>query len=415
MNTRYSICHLFNTFKKFILVMVVLIFVFNLPGYGQQASIGKISGVSGEKRLVVLEGSAYERGKMHGEKLKDEITELVKIWKSNLRDTYKIDPDKFIGDFIDQTDYLPAIKEFTPDLLEEVRGIAEGCGIDFNTMYVFQLVDEYWLNGGDLKVEHCSSLGMNRNDIDPACVGQNMDLESFRHGFQVVLHIKDQDSARETFIFTFAGFIATNGINNKGVGVVVNAMSQLSYSRRGLPVAFVIRGILEQNKAEDAVKFLHRVKHASPQNYIIGGAEEVYDFECSSNKIVSFPPVEGSGVVYHTNHPLVNDDYNPKYIDTMKVFGENAVVTRGGNSYVRFNALKKRLTAKSQTDRVALIKATLSSRDSERHPICRPFTNNQSGFTFGSTIMVLSEKPEFYVSFGPPDINPYQLFKFEKQ
>ena len=173
MNTRYSICHLFNTFKKFILVMVVLIFVFNLPGYGQQASIGKISGVSGEKRLVVLEGSAYERGKMHGEKLKDEITELVKIWKSNLRDTYKIDPDKFIGDFIDQTDYLPAIKEFTPDLLEEVRGIAEGCGIDFNTMYVFQLVDEYWLNGGDLKVEHCSSLGMNRNDIDPACVGQN--------------------------------------------------------------------------------------------------------------------------------------------------------------------------------------------------------------------------------------------------
>ncbi|MCP4709245.1 MAG: peptidase C45, partial [Planctomycetes bacterium] len=77
--------------------------------------------------MVVLEGSAYERGKMHGEKLKDEISELVKIWKLNIRETYNVEPDEFIADFVERTDYQPAIEEYTPELLEEVRGIAEGC------------------------------------------------------------------------------------------------------------------------------------------------------------------------------------------------------------------------------------------------------------------------------------------------
>ena len=31
-----------------------------------------------------------------------------------------------------------------PDLLEEVRGIADGAGVDFDTMYAYQLVDEIW-------------------------------------------------------------------------------------------------------------------------------------------------------------------------------------------------------------------------------------------------------------------------------
>jgi len=412
MKSKFTIGNQFNTLNKSVLIIMTCIFIFNLPGYGQQASTSKQKVVTGEKRLIVLEGTPYERGKIHGEKLKVEINEFVKIWKANIREVYQIEPDKFIADFIRYTDYQPAIKKYTPDLLEEVRGIAEGCGIDFDTMYVFQLVDEYWLNTADMNGERCSSLGMSKNEDGPSCVAQNMDVEGFRNGYQVVLHIKDQDSLQETFIFTFAGFIATNGINNKGVGVVVNAMSQLSYAREGLPVAFVIRGMLEKNNPEDAVKFLHRVKHASPQNYIIGGPEKVYDFECSCNRIVPFQPVEGSGVVYHTNHPLVNDDYNPKYRDALKALGENATVTRRGNSFVRFDALQKRLIVKQKTDRISQIKGALSSHDSERHPICRPYTNSRSGFTFGSTIMVLSGKPEFHVSFGPPDSNPYQVFKF---
>src|SRR2546422_8288805 len=43
------------------------------------------------------------------------------------------------------------------------------------------------------------------------------------------------------------------------------------------------------------------------------------------------------------------------------------------------------------------------SHDSREHPICRPVKEKSATFTFGSTIMKLSDKPEFLVAPGPPD------------
>ena len=63
--------------------------------------------------------------------------------------------------------------------------------------------------------------------------------------------------------------------------------------------------------------------------------------------------------------------------------------------------------------RLDLIKATLSSKDSSQHPICG--SRGRSGakfFTFAATIMVLSDQPTLYATFGPPDDAPYEQFSF---
>jgi len=365
-----------------------------------------------DNQAIVLEGSPYVRGFTHGMVLRKEIAEVVSLWKNDLERIYKVDPDSFITKFLDKTDYISAIGKYTPGLLAEVRGISDGCSIDFNTMLAFQFVDEIWLNGGDIMGEHCSSLGVGRKGGMPSMIGQNMDIEGFRNGFQTVLHIKYENSDLESFVFTCPGFIATNGMNNRSIAVCVNAVMQLRYSREGLPVAFVIRGILEQETHEDAVEFLHKVDHASPQNYIIGGPEKVYDFECSTDKIVPYTPNEEVNIVYHTNHPIKNDDYTPGYRTYIESLGENP--TLGGNSHVRFNTMEDRFSKLTGAIELDDLKEILSSRDSDRHPVSRPFTNIYGGFTFGSTIMVLSENPEFHVSFGPPEVTNYKVFKFSK-
>ena len=56
-------------------------------------------------------------------------------------------------------------------------------------------------------------------------------------------------------------------MNSRSVGVCVNAVTQLAYSPKGLPVAFVIRGILRQKTYDEAVKFLGDIPPAAPQNY----------------------------------------------------------------------------------------------------------------------------------------------------
>ena len=51
------------------------------------------------------------------------------------------------------------MEQVTPELLDEIRGIAEGAGLDFDTMLVFEFMDEYLVHGEAIAAEHCSSLG----------------------------------------------------------------------------------------------------------------------------------------------------------------------------------------------------------------------------------------------------------------
>jgi hypothetical protein len=235
-----------------------------------------------------------------------------------------------------------------------------------------------------------------------------MDLEGFRNGFQVILHIKDAAVKTEAFILSHAGLIGLNGMNRHSVGVCCNTLSQLANCRDGLPVACVVRGMPQQASADAAGDFLRRVKHASGQNYVIGDAGKVAAYECSAGKVSPLPPARGD-VLLHTNHPLVNDDYNLPYRDLLAKPGE--VAKRNENSVARLESFQKRLGSEPARS-IAQIKAALAARDSTEHPVCRPYRDRKNNFTFASTIMVLAEKPELHIAAGPPDAHAYQVLRF---
>lgn len=367
---------------------------------------------NGNFKVVVLEGAPYTRGLTHGRTLKKEINEVVGRWKTHLETKHKMKVAEFIEKFFQKTDFLSAIKRWTPELLEEVRGIADGAEVDFNAMLLFQLLDEEWAHGGEVAGERCSDIGVNRQGTRPAMVAQNMDITGFYNGYQTLLHIKYPNSDLETMVFTVAGLIGLNGVSNKPVGVVVNTLSQLTHSTDGLPVAFVIRGLLEQKSQRDAIKFLHRVKHASGQNYIIGGKEKVYDYEASANKVVRYIPFKNAQVVYHTNHPLANDDYSDKYRRWLTTNDPGKVAT--GNSGVRFQSLERRMRNNSSALDIDAFQSTLKSRDSDQHPVCKTYQSDDTSFTFGSIVMILSEKPELRLAAGSPDSAEYVAFSFSR-
>jgi len=78
-----------------------------------------------EIRVLELRGTPQQRGQSHGEALRDEISELIKIWRDDLRKNRRKDPDTCLDDFLENTRFPQAIQRWTPDLLDEVRGIAE--------------------------------------------------------------------------------------------------------------------------------------------------------------------------------------------------------------------------------------------------------------------------------------------------
>jgi hypothetical protein len=83
------------------------------------------------------------------------------------------------------------------------------------------------------------------------------------------------------------------------------------------------------------------------------------------------------------------------------------------NSKTRFASLVARLGKPAAQIDDRIIKDTLRSKDSEQYPVCRPNKPGAFAFTFGATIMSLSDKPSIEVSMGPPDVNPFVHLEFD--
>ena len=365
-------------------------------------------------KIITVSGNGYERGYQHGQQMKKEIGELMILWKKDLGEDIHIPADTFIHNFLGATDFIPSIKKYTPDILDEVRGIAKGADQSFNDMLAFQLVDEYWVYADKMSNDtihhHCSDIGVPAKNGRPAFVSQNMDLDAWMDGYQIILHIQRHGNTPEQYVLSCAGLVALNGMNENGTGVCVNTLMQLQASSNGLPVAFVVRGLLEKKNNKEVLQFIQMTKHASGQNYTIGVVDSVYDFEASANKIIRLYP-DASGIVYHTNHPVVNNDVKPWYQDYYQRF--LAGTTQNMNSEIRFATLKRRASETTDKDDM-FIKTTLRSKDDNNNPVCRTHLPGKHGFTFGSVILTLSGKRIMQVTAGPPDESEYQTFSFKK-
>jgi predicted choloylglycine hydrolase len=375
--------------------------------------------IPGNKEVPVIElsGNGYQRGLQHGNALKNEIWEVFKKWKENIQLSTNLNVDSVISMFYRATNFEPAIKKWTPELFEELRGISKSTGQSFKDVYCFQLVDEFWVYLDNLQnpeYNHCSGIGMAATNSHPAYIAQNMDLENYMNGYQVLFHISSYNGEPEQYILSCAGLIALNGINSSGIGVCVNTLMQLEASSDGLPVACVIRGILSKQDGASALKFLKTIKHASGQNYIMGAVDSVYDFEASVNKVVRFlPDINNSLLVYHTNHPITNDDIKPWYIESMKKILSGEAIN--DNSFIRFTSLKNRLKLSDSNFSINLIKETLRSKDNQLNPICRVYKNGEAVFTFSSVILTLGKSPSIQLTRASPDQSEYVLHSFKSK
>lgn len=365
-----------------------------------------------ELREITVQGTGYERGLQHGRALSSEIEAIIARWKVNTEGALGRDADEVLEKFFEYARFEDAIAKWTPDLYDEVRGIAEGSGQPLREVFVLNLLDEFWVFVDSLE-HHCTGVGVPATESRPAYIAQNMDLERYTDGFQVLMRIRGDHQFPEQLILTHAGLIALNGLNAEGVGVCVNTLMQLEASSSGLPVAFMIRALVRKTDTDDILDFIQKVEHASGQNYIIGIRHEVYDFEASAGKVVRFRPENRNGSVYHTNHPLVNDDVKPWYADQRPGLSDEQRA-KPGNSEFRFEAAERRMTSAAAIDD-ATIANTLRSRDHQEHPICRTNQEGSGGFTFASVIMTLSDRPSLHVVAGPPDEGEYSTYFFSSR
>ncbi|HKK63579.1 MAG TPA: C45 family peptidase [Bacteroidales bacterium] len=352
--------------------------------------------------ILHLNGTPYENGFQHGKIMKSRIIELVDLWKNDIEKKYQISADEFIEIFLDSTDYISAIKKWTPDLLDEIRGISAGSGIDFNTIFAFQLIDEIWTNARLINLpHHCTSVGINnyKKDRGSNYIAQNIDITPFYHGFEILLDIKDKDSNSRKLVTTFVGYIGANGLN-KNIGITENTLTDLKSSLNGLPVCFIVRGVLEKASFDDAVNFIKTIKHASGQNYIIGSRQDIISLECASDLVTEYWPDSTKNYTFHANKPLTNTSYHPEYLVYLKAL-YGTIPETVSFSDKRLESMKSKIL-NNKSIGLETIKNALSTK-----PVC-------NSNTFVSTIMEFNtDYNELRISPGSPDSTEYIVFRIK--
>eukprot|EP00462_Mataza_sp_D1_P020595 CAMPEP_0175132138 /NCGR_PEP_ID=MMETSP0087-20121206/6916_1 /TAXON_ID=136419 /ORGANISM="Unknown Unknown, Strain D1" /LENGTH=479 /DNA_ID=CAMNT_0016414475 /DNA_START=118 /DNA_END=1557 /DNA_ORIENTATION=+ len=414
--------------------------------------VGETSGMN----TVKLTGSPYERGLQHGRVLKDQIVQLTDRWKEQLADEYSMPADQFLSLFVNETHFTDSIEKHAPSLLEEVRGISDGSGVAFNTIYVLQLMDEEWYwgqrivskkdvddpepensscqplhpssskSGVDSKLakevqqvkHHCTGLAL--TDGKRTLAGQNMDIPGVYHGYQTLLHIVHEGGTLESFVLTFPGMIGLTGVNSASVGVTVNTLPQLRGNLHGLPVAFVVRASLERRSGAESRRFLKTILHASGQNYIVSDPTSTVSLESSEHTVCQFPPADGKSEsslfksTFHTNHPLANSNLNKSF----RRFVGSARVQDGHDPMADISP--------GSAGRLKAVVVALKGAKQQDNPLDEKFIRDVlaihkgraaiSNFgTFGCVIFRLSqtEPPLLFLAPGVTHLTPFHKFAFQ--
>jgi hypothetical protein len=352
-------------------------------------------------RVVDLRGTAHERGVAHGRALRVEIAAMLRAWERDVEQVADLDPEEFVARFLARTGFVAAAERHTPELLDEVRGIAEGAGQPFETMLVYQLVDELWAQHGVVDADKCSTIGVDRDGETPGLVAQNLDLPPWMHRHPTVLRIDDGERGPRSLVVTMPGLVGMNGLNDRRVAVGVNTILQLRARPDGLPVAFVVRGLLAQPSHGAAIAFLQRVEHACGQAYTVGGPDRSPCFEASAGGVVRWQPEGREGWRWHTNHPLASTDWSARHLASAGAGGTDPAERL---RCARFDAIGRAL-APGRRPTLEDVVGALSIRDPET-PVCNPGT-------YVCTVMVLGERPELHVSPGPPHVARFEVLRFE--
>ena len=334
--------------------------------------------------IVGCRGDGRERGCAQGEALRGQIHGLLERWDAAAIARLGRPPQTLVSGLVETTGFLAAIERHTPDLLAEVRGIAEGANVAFGRILALNLMDEEWWFTAPAEPRNaCTLIAVGPADGRPAVLAQNMDLPEVMDGAQAIVRYDDGKGNGGT-VLTAAGMIGLTGVSTAGLGVCVNTLAMLNHSRDGLPVAFVIRGALAQGGVAGAAAFLGRVPHASGQHYALADSADVAGYECSAGGAVRSD--RGDGRICHTNHPLRSTDVDP------------AVPAEGReDSHVRLAAIEAAAPdIATGTD----CERALADREA---PLCVVAEPGHSNLTFGSIWAELGSSPRVRIAPGPPD------------
>ncbi|TDP91472.1 isopenicillin-N N-acyltransferase-like protein [Leucobacter luti] len=273
--------------------------------------------------------------------------------------------------------FVPAIEQYFPELLTELRGIADGSGVSFADVVTMNCRTEVLWRAGVTRAANVAaaagvSLGLrgecsgfalepDRTEIGRVLVGQNWDwLETLADGV-IVLEVERPEAPNFVTIVE-AGLLAKMTMNQAGMAVSVNTMvSSLDGGVHGVPFHVLVRALADAETVSDVVDIVASVPRAASGNFIVGGEQgAILTVETAPGDTRTVRPISATrGVALHTNHFV----HQP-------LSGFDLAVAHMSDSFVRYGRLERRISHAAHPLTISALQLALADHAEAPNAVC---------------------------------------------
>jgi isopenicillin-N N-acyltransferase-like protein len=259
-------------------------------------------GSDGPIEVIRLSGTPFERGLEHGAAVADR---LEYYWGELVADVSeraieRLSKDELRGWIKERSSAAVAI---APDLEQEIRGIAEGAGVEYEVALAVSFGEEVCHLASARGVER----GPGAGDSSPLtrCLSVVVPPEKSATGSYLlaqtwdgpdwtpdpILFAVDEEAGRSAYL-SDGGWVGGVGLNDRGLGSVHTGVSTVEDGTPGVPYPFIARRIMQAGSFDEAVASVVEVPATAGCHFLVGDGTRLTDVEVAGalNAVVPMTP-----------------------------------------------------------------------------------------------------------------------------
>jgi isopenicillin-N N-acyltransferase like protein len=356
---------------------------------------------------VRVEGQALDRGRAYGSQARDRVQRSVAAYRDVFADwagwdwaTVRREAARFEA----------PIAAFRPTYLDEIRGIAEGAGLDPGDVLAINVRTEvmFAAKARQAASQRHAPDGCTAFAVAPppgaggsTLIGQNWDWLPHTSETVVVLEAR-QDEGPDFVTVVEAGLLAKTGMNAAGLGLVTNAMvTDADLGEPGLPYHVLLRAMFDCATVAEALRVLASGPRSSSANYLLAHASgTAVNVEAAPGDFTRlYPLYPEDGVLRHTNHFLAP-----------RIASADLALWAMRSTVGRLQRLRAAAAARTLDD----FRAVLADHADYPYSICAhpdPAEHPcEQGATIASVLMDLTAR-QIWLAAGNPCQTPYDQLK----
>ncbi len=336
--------------------------------------------------FIRAESGPFEAGRLHGAARADDLRAFLDDGLARLN---RVMPAPVSMDSLRPAldAYGAEIGVATPDLAEEIRGLAEGAGISNDEALLLQLRREIM---GYQKIPARGDCTTYARSGENPVLAQTVDLNGDLDDQIGVLEVARPGSPRRALVLSFGGLLGYLGVNSDGLAVGLNLVLGGDW-RPGLPPYLAIRHLLDTaSGVDEAVKMIRGMRMASSRSLTLCDTSKTACVEILGDEVrlVDEPA--------HTNH-FLHPDFAPH--DELNIFARNSSLQRLKACVAGIAALPPDAGAE---DHFALMSVP---------PICVADTGDIRRERTVAAVVMLPDRGELHVRPGDPSLSATRTFK----